>query len=166
MHPLKVSYDLSPGSIAANRALLEQRRDYNEKLADAFDELIAVATAEIEETKSIESVLESGFFLSAQSSFHSELAGAISKLNSVDVSPTESGSDDDGDDGEEEQWEDARPHFHSSPGSPVVSPPSSPTATGGPHFPPPPPLLPSLPKDQSSSHAAPNPSPLRREISR
>lgn len=143
VHPLKVSYDLSFDSIAANRSLLEQRRDYDEKLADAFNELIAIATAEIEETRSVESVLESGFFLSAQSTFNSELAGAISTLNSVDVTPTDSDNDD-------EKWEDTKEHPLS---------PASPITTAGEPFH----SLPSSTRDHS--HAVPTPSPLRRELS-
>ena len=65
VHPLKVSYDVSFNSIAANRSLLEKRRDYDEKLADAFEELITIAIAEADETKSADSILETGFFLSA-----------------------------------------------------------------------------------------------------
>jgi ankyrin repeat protein len=146
VHPLKVSYDLSFDSIAANRSLLEQRRDYDEKLADAFDELIAIATAEIEETKSVESILESGFFLSAQSTFNSELAGAISALDSVDVTPTDSDNDND-----DERWEDTKENFLS---------PTSPTAIGGEHF-----QFPTSSTRDHSHATPPAPSPLRREIS-
>lgn len=89
-HPLKVSYDLSIDSIAANREVLQQRRDYDEKLSEAFEDLIAIAKAEEVESRSIDSLLESGFFLSARSSFHSELAEAIAKLDSAAVSPTDS----------------------------------------------------------------------------
>jgi hypothetical protein len=124
VHPLKVSYDVSFNSIAANRSLLEKRRDYDEKLADAFEELIAIASAEADETKSVDSILETGFFLSAKSSFHSELAGAISTLDSVDVTPTDSDND-------EKEWEDLREHFH-SPTSPTsrehFHSPTSPTS--------------------------------------
>jgi hypothetical protein len=125
VHPLKVSYDVSFNSIAANRSLLEKRRDYDEKLADAFEELITIASAEADETKSVDSILETGFFLSARSSFHSELAGAISTLDSVDVTPTDSDND------EKEWWEDSREHFH-SPTSPTsrkhFQSPTSPTS--------------------------------------
>jgi hypothetical protein len=141
VHPLKVSYDLSFNSIAANRSLLEQRCDYDEKLADAFDELITIANAEIDETKSVESILESGFFLSAKSSFHSELAGAISKLNSMDATPTDSDHD------EKEWWEDSREHFYS---------PTSPTARE--HF-----QSPTSPA-REHFHAASPSSPLRRQV--
>ena len=129
VHPLKVSYDISFNSIAANRSLLEKRRDYDGKLADAFEELIAIASAEADETKSVDSILETGFFLSAKSSFHSELAGAISTLDSVDVTPTDSDND------EKEEWEDSREHFH-SPTSPTsrehFRSPTSPTSRA--HF--------------------------------
>jgi hypothetical protein len=90
---LKVSYDVSFNSIAANRSLLEYRRDYNEQPANAFNELIIIASAAARETKSVESILESGFFLSAQSSINSKLAGAISTLDSVDVTSVDSDND-------------------------------------------------------------------------
>lgn len=89
-HPLKVSYNLSVDSIAANREVLQQRRDYSEKLSDAFEELIAIAKAEEAEVRSIDSLMESGSFLSARSSFHSELAEAMARLDSAAVSPTDS----------------------------------------------------------------------------
>ena len=89
-HPLKVSYDLGVSSIAANREVLQQRRDYSEKLSEAFEELIAIAKAEEAESQSIDSLIESGLFLSARSSFHSELAEAMAKLDSAVVSPTDS----------------------------------------------------------------------------
>lgn len=91
--PIRFSYDLSFKSLASNRRLLQQRSDYDEKLADAFDELIAIANAESVTTKSFDSYMESGMFFSAKSSFHSELAGAVSKLQSVDVTPTDSDND-------------------------------------------------------------------------
>lgn len=89
-HPLKVSYNLSVDSIAANRDVLQQRRDYSENLSDAFEELIAIAIAEEAEVRSIDSLMESGSFLSARSSFHSELAEAMARLDSAAVSPTDS----------------------------------------------------------------------------
>jgi hypothetical protein len=90
-HPLKVSYDLRVDSITANREVLQQRRDYNEKLSEAFEELVAIAKAEEAESRSIDSLIESGLSFSARSSFHSELAEAMAKLDSAAVSP--SGSD-------------------------------------------------------------------------
>ena len=111
VHPLKAAYDLSPKSVTMSRALLEQRRDYDEKLADAFDTLVATAVAEIEETKSIDSLLESGFFLSARSSFHSELSEAASSLSSLDNSFTTRN------DIGTEQWESIGERFY-SPASP------------------------------------------------
>jgi hypothetical protein len=178
VHPLKVSYDVSFNSIAANRSLLEKRRDYDEKLADAFEELITIASAEADETKSVDSILETGFFLSAKSSIHSELAGAISTLDSVDVTPTDSDND------EKEEWEDSREHFH-SPASPTsrehfhspTSPtsrehfrsPTSPTSrehfrsptspTSREHF-----RSPTSPA-REHFHVAPPSSPLRRQVS-
>lgn len=143
VHPLKVCYDLSFNSIAANQSLLEQRRDYDEKLADAFDELITIANAEIDETKSVESILESGFFLSAKTSFHSELAGAMSNLNSMDATPTDSDKD------WKDEWEDSREHFYS---------PTSPTARE--HF-----QSPTSPARDHFHNASPS-SPLRWQASR
>jgi hypothetical protein len=166
VHPLKVSYDVSFNSIAANRSLLEKRRDYDEELADAFEELITIASAEADETKSVDSILETGFFLSAKSSFHSELAGAISTLDSVDVTPTDSNND------EKEEWEDSREHFH-WPTSPTsrehFHSPTSPTSrehfqsstspTSREHF-----RSPTSPA-REHFHAAPPSSPLRRQVS-
>ena len=87
---MKVSYDLRVDSIAANRGVLQQRRDYNEQLSEAFEELIAIAKAEEAESQSIDSLIESTFFLSARSSFHSELAEAMANLDSAVVSPSDS----------------------------------------------------------------------------
>lgn len=89
-HHLKVSYDLKVDSISQNREVLQQRRDFNEELSEAFDELIAIAKAEEAECQSIDSLVESGFFISARSSFHSELAEAMASLDSAAVSPTKS----------------------------------------------------------------------------
>jgi hypothetical protein len=154
VHPLKASYDVSFNSIAANRSLLEKRRDYDEKLADAFEELITIASAEADEAKSVDSILETGFFLSARSSFHSELAGAISTLDSVDVTPTDSDND------EKEEWEDSREHFH-SPTSPTsrknFQSPTSPTSRE--HF-----RSPTSPA-REHFHTTPPSSPLRRQVS-
>lgn len=81
---------MSIDSIAANREILQQRRDHSEKLSQAFEELIAIAQAEHIASKSIDSLAESGLFLSARSSFHSELAEALARLDSAAVSPTSS----------------------------------------------------------------------------
>lgn len=166
--PLRVSYNVSFDSIAANRSLLEKRLDYDEKLADAFDGLISIAAADADDVKSVDSVLETGFYLSAKSSFHSELIGAMSTLGSLD------GSLDDSDNDEKDEWEDPREHFHSpvSPTSPtwrtylypITSPstnecrhvPTSPTSKK--HFRPP------APPARDHFHSAP-PSPLRQHIS-
>lgn len=86
--PLNFSYDLKVDSIAGNREVLQQRRDYSEKLSEAFEELIAIAKAEEAESRSIDSVMESGFFFSARSSFHSDLAEAMAMLDSAEVSPS------------------------------------------------------------------------------
>ena len=80
--PLKVSYDLSVDLVTAAKDVLQQRRDHDEKLSEAFDELISIAQAGEAEAGSIDSVLESGLFFSAHSSFHAELAEALSTLNS------------------------------------------------------------------------------------
>ena len=153
-YPLKASFNININSIAANRILLEGRSDYDEKLANAFDELIAVASAKTDEGKSVESILETGFFLSARSSFHSELAGAFSTLASIDVTPTDSEHD------EKEMWEDSNEHFYS---------PISPTSSEHIRYP----ISPTS-KDHSRSpisparehfHAKPPPSPLRRQMS-
>lgn len=87
-HPLKVSYDLRVDSIAANREVLQRRRDYSERLSEVFEELIAIAKAEEAESRSIDSLMESGLFFSARSSFHSELAEAMAILDSAAVSPS------------------------------------------------------------------------------
>lgn len=89
-HPSKVSYDLSTDSIHVNREVLQQRRDYSERLSEAFEELIAIAKAEDADSRSVDSLIESGLFLSARSSFHSDLAEAMSTLDSATVSPSKS----------------------------------------------------------------------------
>lgn len=70
-------------SISSNREILQNRPDYNEELSDAFEDLITIAQAEALEVGSIDSLVESGLFLSARSSFHSDLADAWAELNSV-----------------------------------------------------------------------------------
>jgi hypothetical protein len=85
---MKISYDVKIDSIGANREALRQRRDYTEGLLLAFEELIAIAQAEEAECRSIDSMIESGLFLSARSSFHEELAEALATLDSAAVSPT------------------------------------------------------------------------------
>lgn len=87
-HPLKVSYDLRVDSITACREVLQQRRDYSERLSEVFEELIAIAKAEEAESRSIDSLMESGLFFSARSSFHSDLAEAMAILDSAAVSPS------------------------------------------------------------------------------
>ncbi|KAL8874864.1 MAG: hypothetical protein Q9198_006703 [Flavoplaca austrocitrina] len=89
-HPMKVSYDVSVDSIATSRVVLQQRRDCDEKLTEAFDELIAIAKADDMAAKSIDSLAESGLFHSARSSFHSDLAEAMARLDSAAVSPADS----------------------------------------------------------------------------
>ncbi|KAL8983326.1 MAG: hypothetical protein Q9205_002410 [Flavoplaca limonia] len=89
-HPMKVSYDVNVDSIATSRLVLQQRRDCDEKLTEAFDELIAIAKADDMAAKSIDSLAESGLFNSARSSFHSDLAEAMARLDSAAVSPADS----------------------------------------------------------------------------
>lgn len=91
-HPLKLALDLSTDSLSKGTATLEQRRDYSEKLSEAFEELVTIAQAEESIAGSINSLEESGIFFSARSSFHSDLMGAISRLNSATVSSSD-GSD-------------------------------------------------------------------------
>ncbi|KAI4671319.1 uncharacterized protein J4E88_009353 [Alternaria novae-zelandiae] len=45
-HPLKLALDLSTDSLSKGTAILEQRRDYSEKLSEAFEELVTIAQAE------------------------------------------------------------------------------------------------------------------------
>lgn len=85
---MKVSYDLRVDSIASCREVLQQRRDYSETLSELFEELIAIAKAEEAESRSIDTLLESGFFRSARSSIHSDLAEAMAILDSAAVSPS------------------------------------------------------------------------------
>ena len=94
-HPSKVSYDLKINSLAACREVLQQRRDYSERLSEAFEELIAIAKAEEADSQSVDSLIESGLFFSARSSFHSDLSEAMARLDSAAVSPTDF----------EEKWE-------------------------------------------------------------
>ncbi|THC97044.1 hypothetical protein EYZ11_003487 [Aspergillus tanneri] len=75
--PLKLPYNLRVESIASNRDVLQQYRDYTEELSDAFEELITTAQAETMEAGSIDSLVESGLFISTRSSFHSDLTNAI-----------------------------------------------------------------------------------------
>lgn len=60
---------------------MEQRRDFDEKLAGAFETLISIAQAEEVMAWSEDSLAESGLiFTSARSSFHSEIADAMANL--------------------------------------------------------------------------------------
>ncbi len=100
LHPFKVSYDLGVDSIAANQKILQQRRDCSGELSVAFEELIAIAIAKEIESPSLESLAESGVFRSARSSFQSDLAEVMAKLDSATVSPTSP-----------KQFEDAKDHL-------------------------------------------------------
>jgi len=64
-HPLNLTYDLSASSLSATQELLEKRREYSTKLAEAFEELIVIAQAETAESDSIDSCMESGLYFSA-----------------------------------------------------------------------------------------------------
>lgn len=151
VHPLKFSYDVSWQKLNSNREVLEKRPDYDDKLGNAFEELIAVVRAEVEETRSAESVLESGFFISARSSFRSDLADAISTLGSIEASPV-------GSDNSDEDWEDSReqPRSPTSPSSSENSP-TSPTFRDRFRAPP-------ATRDRTQNLTTS--SPLRRELSR
>ncbi|WEW59246.1 hypothetical protein PRK78_004715 [Emydomyces testavorans] len=92
-HPLKLSYDLEIHSINASRDILQQRRDCSEKLSEAFEELITIAQAEKAEAGSIDTLMESGLFLSARSSFHSELAEAVAELNYATINSSDGSVD-------------------------------------------------------------------------
>jgi len=72
---LKLNYDLTLDSRTANLAILQKRRDYSEKLAAAFDDLITVAEAD-NLTSPVDSLIESGLYFSARSSFRSEISDA------------------------------------------------------------------------------------------
>ncbi|KAF2261005.1 ankyrin [Lojkania enalia] len=109
-HPVKLSYDLSLKSLSASREILEKRRDHDEKLAKAFEELTTIAQAEVSLAGSVESLQESGLFFSARSSFHSDLAEAMAQLKFVSSS-TGSSSE------EFDAYEDSKEKF--SPVSPV-----------------------------------------------
>ncbi|OAL52612.1 hypothetical protein IQ07DRAFT_585764 [Pyrenochaeta sp. DS3sAY3a] len=85
-HPLKLSLDLSMDSLIKSRAILEQRQDYTEKLSAAFEEPVMISQAQESMADSMSSLQESGLFYSARSSFHSDLAKAVTRLNSTNVS--------------------------------------------------------------------------------
>ena len=72
---LKLNYDLNLDSRMANLAILQKRRDYSEKLAAAFEDLITVAEAH-NLTSPVDSLIESGLYFSARSSFRSEISDA------------------------------------------------------------------------------------------
>lgn len=86
--PLKASYDLSNQSRNASQTVLQDRRDYDAALGEAFDELVDIAITEADEVRSIESILESTLFVSARSSFHSGVSEVMSRLHSLQTSPT------------------------------------------------------------------------------
>jgi hypothetical protein len=81
-HILKLPSEIEDESITASRHNLQQRWDYDERLSEAFEELITIAQTEEVEVGSIDTIMESGLFVSARSSFHSELAEAVAELNS------------------------------------------------------------------------------------
>ncbi|KIW88525.1 uncharacterized protein Z519_11094 [Cladophialophora bantiana CBS 173.52] len=75
--------DVETINILSSTHPMKRRRDYSDDLFQAFEELIATATAEEAECRSTDSLVESGLFLSAKSSFHEELAEALAQLESV-----------------------------------------------------------------------------------
>ncbi|GFF56429.1 hypothetical protein IFM46972_10511 [Aspergillus udagawae] len=81
-HILKLPSEIEDEGITASRHNLQQRWDYDERLSEAFEELITIAQAEDVDVGSIDTIMESGLFVSARSSFHSELAEAVAELNS------------------------------------------------------------------------------------
>lgn len=85
--PLKLAYDVRADSVAASKEVLQRRQDYSEILSEAFEELIAIAQVEKAESASNDSLVESGRFFSARSSFRSELAEAMAMLDSTGASP-------------------------------------------------------------------------------
>ncbi len=102
-HPLNLSYFLNIDRIAASQEILEQRRDYSEQLSEAFEELTAIAQAEEADTRSIDSLMESGLFFSARSSSHSDLVEAMANLNSATISSSDGSVD-----GKEDKFEDSQ----------------------------------------------------------
>lgn len=96
-HPFKLSLDLSFDGFAASHEILKGRRDYDEKLGFAFDELIAISHAEESAAGSNnDSAIESGLYYSAKSSFHSDLAEAFLHLTQSAVGTPTWGSEKDG----------------------------------------------------------------------
>lgn len=81
-HPLKLSYDLNQEAVIESLTILQGRKDYSEKLSMALEELISIAEAETPVTGSTEGFMEAGLFISAKSSFCSDLAEAMEMLNS------------------------------------------------------------------------------------
>ncbi|KAM7215308.1 ankyrin [Rhypophila decipiens] len=115
-YPFKLSLDLGQESLDNCRRILEARRDFDEKLKAAFEELVWIAKAEEEAIagvagSDVDSLAESGLYFSAKSSFHSDIAEAIAALRSARQSPEE------GSQGEEDDEEDQA--FVSPPYSPV-----------------------------------------------
>lgn len=72
---LKLNFDLTPDSRTANLAILQKRRDYSEKLAAAFEDVITIAEAD-NLTSPVDSLIESGLYFSARSSFRSDISDA------------------------------------------------------------------------------------------
>ncbi len=93
-HAVKISYELTENSVARCREYLTRRRDYDEKLGDAFEDLIQIALNERREDRSTDSDLESGLYIPAKYSFHSELAEAVADLNAATLDHISKGSSD------------------------------------------------------------------------
>lgn len=81
-HPLKLSYDLNQEAVIESLNILQGREDYSEKLSMALQELVSIAQVETPITASTEGFMEAGLFVSAKSSFCSDLAEAMEMLNS------------------------------------------------------------------------------------
>lgn len=80
-HPLRLFHGLDPETLSTGRAILQARHDHDEKLSEAFEGLISIAQSEDDDSGSTETLMESHLFVSARSSFHSELAEAITGLD-------------------------------------------------------------------------------------
>lgn len=91
------SLDLSLQSIATSHDILRNRRDFDEKLFAAFEELLALAQTGEAETTSLDSPVDSNIFLSTKSSFHSDLAEARAELESEECSSEEGSMEEDED---------------------------------------------------------------------
>ena len=86
-YPFKLSLDLTDGSLVSCREILAGRRDFDHTLSGAFEELVWIAKAEEVAVSGggsddSGSLAESGRYFSAKSSFHSDIAEALTALRS------------------------------------------------------------------------------------